>query len=279
MANTTVINSELFQKVLVAAQASAYEQSLARAISSVYDVPVGAGKTVSVPLWDAVSATKPGEGVAPNAADTNTTSKDITVAEYVVRHTITDFLRDSTNEPLFVSLGDASGRSIAESIDTDLFALFGDAGVTQEVGTTATANTVDDLFKAAAILRANKLTGPFYAVVSPYQAYYLKKELAQNGGSNIPALSQVGERVLQAAVIGSVAGITVLESSLVGVDGGDAIGGVFTPGAFGTAFRGLMSAEQQREAASRATELVVTQVAGSAILRPTYAVRFLGKNS
>lgn len=279
MANTTSINSELFQKVLVAAQASVYETSLARAVSSVFDVPVGAGKTVSVPLWDAVSASKPGEGTAPAAADTNTTSKDITVAEYVVRHTITDFLRDSTMEPVFMDLGDASGRSIAEKIDTDLFALFGDVGITQEVGTTATANSIDDLFKAAAILRANKLTGPFYAVVSPYQAYYLKKELAQNGGSNIPALSQVGEGVLQGAVIGSVAGITVLESSLVGVNGGAAIGGVFAPGAFGTAFRGMMTAEQQREAALRATELVVTQVAGSGILRANYAVRFLGKNS
>ena len=79
MANTTVINSELFQKLLVQSQFAAYENSVARAVASVYDYPTNAGRTVSVPIWDAVSATKPGEGVAPAAADTNTTSKDITL--------------------------------------------------------------------------------------------------------------------------------------------------------------------------------------------------------
>ena len=279
MANTTVINSELFQKLLVQSQFAAYENSVARAVASVYDYPTNAGRTVSVPIWDAVSATKPGEGVAPAAADTNTTSKDITLVEYVVRHTVTDFLRDSAEENVIAALADQSGRSLAEAMDTDLFALFADAGITQEVGATGADNTIDDLFKAAAILRSRKLTGPFYAVVNPVQAYKLKKELATNGGSNIPSLSTVGEGVIQNAVIGQVAGITVIESALVGTDRTDAIGCVFAPAAFGFAQRGAVMMEQQREAAQRATEVVLTQVAGSAILRPTYAVRLLGNGA
>ena len=279
MANTTVINSELFQKLLVQSQFAAYENSVARAVASVYDYPTNAGRTVSVPIWDAVSATKPGEGVAPAAADTNTTSKDITLVEYVVRHTVTDFLRDSAEENVIAALADQSGRSIAEAMDMDLFRLFADLEITQEVGATGTDNTIDDLFKAAAILRSRKLTGPFYAIVNPVQAYKLKKELATNGGSNIPSLSSVGEGVIQNAVIGQVAGITVVESALVGLDGTDAVGGVFAPAAFGFAQRGAVMMEQQREAAQRATEVVLTQVAGSAILRPTYAVRLLGNGA
>lgn len=279
MANTTVINSELFQKLLVQSQFAAYENSVARVVASVYDYPTNAGRTVSVPIWDAVSATKPGEGVAPDAADTNTTSKDITLVEYVIRHTVTDFLRDSAEENVIAALADQSGRSLAEAMDMDLFRLFADLEITQEVGATGADNTIDDLFKAAAILRSRKLTGPFYAVVNPVQAYKLKKELATNGGSNIPSLSTVGEGVIQNAVIGQVAGITVIESALVGTDRTDAIGCVFAPAAFGFAQRGAVMMEQQREAAQRATEVVLTQVAGSAILRPTYAVRLLGNGA
>ena len=279
MANTTVINSELFQKLLVQSQFAAYENSVARVVASVYDYPTNAGRTVSVPIWEAVSATTPGEGVAPDAADTNTTSKDITLVEYVIRHTVTDFLRDSAEENVIAALADQSGRSLAEAMDMDLFRLFADLEITQEVGATGTDNTIDDLFKAAAILRSRKLTGPFYAVVNPVQAYKLKKELATNGGSNIPSLSTVGEGVIQNAVIGQVAGITVIESALVGTDRTDAIGCVFAPAAFGFAQRGAVMMEQQREAAQRATEVVLTQVAGSAILRPTYAVRLLGNGA
>ena len=276
MANTTTINSELFTKLLVQSQFQAYESALSRAVASVFDFPSNAGNTIQVPLWDAVSAAKPGEGIAPSAEDTNTTSKDISLVEHVVRHVVTDMLRDSANENVIMSLADQSGRAIAESLDSDLFALFSDVSITQEVGTTLTVNSVDDLMKAAAILRGRKLTGPFYAVVNPVQAYNLKKELAANGGNNIPALSDVGERVLQESVIGRVSGITVVESALVGLDGTDAIGAVFSPAAFGVAQRGSLTMETQREAAARATEVVMTAVAGVGILRPEYAVRLLG---
>ena len=276
MANTTTLNSELFTKLLVQSQFQAYEASVARAVASVFDFPANAGNTIQVPIWDAVAASKPGEGVAPTAADTNTNSKDIVLVEHVVRHVVTDMLRDSANENVIMSMADQSGRAIAESLDSDLFALFADASITQEVGTTATENTVEDIMKAAAILRSNKLTGPFYAVLSPAQAYAIKKELATNGGSNIPALSQVGEGVLRSAVIGQVSGVIVLESALVADDNTDAFGAVFAPAAFGLAQRGSLTMETQREAAARATEVVMTAVAGSAILRPQYAVRVVG---
>ena len=75
MSNNTTNNSELFQQLLVQSQYALYENSIARAIATVFDYPVGAGKVVSVPVWAGITAATPGEGVAPSAADTNTTSK------------------------------------------------------------------------------------------------------------------------------------------------------------------------------------------------------------
>jgi N4-gp56 family major capsid protein len=277
MANTTTINSELFQKLLAQSQYAAYENSLARAIAQVFDYPMNAGKVVQVPVWAGITAAKPGEGVAPDAADTNTTSKDITLIEHVVRHVVTDFLRDSAQEDVISGLATQAGMALAESLDNDLFALFADNSITQSVGTAGSVNSVEDLLKAAAILRGRKLTGPFYAVMHPSQAYQLKKELATNGGSNIPALSSIGESVLGNFYIGSVAGITVLESALVDIDNSaDATGAVFSPYAFGVAQRGSIVMETQREAAARATEVIMTAVAGTGILRPEYAVKVIG---
>lgn len=275
--NTTTINSELFQNLLVEAQMQAYENSIARQVATVFDYPTNAGNTISVPVWDAVAAAKPGEGVAPSAANTNTNSKTVSMVEYVTRHTVTDMLRDSAESNVIATLAMNAGMGIAEAIDTDLFAHFASVSITDVVGATTVANSVDNLMRAAALLRAKKLTGPFWCVLSPVQAYQMKKELALAGGSNIPALSQVGEGVLQTSVIGRVAGITIVESALVGDDGTDAFGAVFSMSAFGLAQRGSVTMETDRVVAARATEVVLTQVSGSAILRPEYAVRLIGK--
>ena len=155
MANNTTSNSELFQNLLVQSQYALYETSIARAVSTVFDYPVGAGKSVSVPLWAGITSTKPGDGVAPAAADTNTTSKSIDLVEHVVYAQITDFLRDSAQESVIAGLANQSGSALAEGIDKELVALFLDAAVTQEIGAAGTNNAVADIMKAAATIRAS----------------------------------------------------------------------------------------------------------------------------
>lgn len=278
MANTTTINSELFQNLLVQSQYALYENSIARAVSTVFDYPVGAGKVVSVPVWAGLSASKPGEGVAPNAQDANTNSKEITLAEHVVYNQVTDFLRDSASEDVISSLATQSGLALAESLDKELLALFADASIVKSVGTAGSDNTVADIMKAVALLRAAKVVGPLFAVVNPLQAYGIKAAMtATNSYQNA---TMTGSDVLGQYFVGQIAGVTILEHAGVAANvDGDATGCVFAPGAFGLAQRGGVVMETERKAKERATDVVLTAVAGAGILRPEMAVKLIGNAS
>ena len=280
MSNTTSINSELIATLVGQAQYAAYEQSVARQLVSVFDLPAGAGKTVQVPVWSSISAELLTDESAATAKDTNTTSASITLAEHVVYHRITNMLRDSASSDVFAQLGDQSGRAIAESLDGQVFSLFDDVSgntalITQSVGSAGNDNTASDIMKAAAILRANKLTGPFYAVLHPKQAYGIKANLTAT--TSYTNATGVGSDVLRMGYLGELAGVQIFESALVPVDGSDdATGCVFAPSAFGHAMRGTIDVAQQYQAAARATDLVLTGVAGAQILQASHAVRVIG---
>lgn len=274
MSNNTTINSELFQNLLVQSEYALYENSIARAVSTVYDYPVGAGKVVSVPFWDGITSSKPGEGVAPTSVNTNTNSKTITLEEHVAFAKITDFLRDSAQESVITALSDQMGSALAEGLDKELIALF--AGVTQSVGTLGTANTVNDIMQAAAIIRGNKYQGPLFAVLNPLQAFEIKS--AMTAVNSFQNASDVSNAIMSNYFVGSIAGVTILEHPLVVAAAGQSTGCVFAPSAFGIAQRGGVAMETERHAASRATDVVMTVVAGAGDLRrATLAVKLLGK--
>ena len=128
--------------------------------------------------------------------------------------------------------------------------------------------------KAAAKIRANKYTGPMFAVLSPGQAYGIKAALT---GTAALASTNLQNRALDAFYVGTIAGVTVYESANVQVNSdSDAFGCVFAPGAFGVAQRGGVTMEEQRNAAKRSTDVVLTAVAGVGILRPELAVKIIG---
>ena len=268
--NTTSINSELFQNLLVQSQFAMYENSVARAVAQVFDYPVGAGKQVSVPVWAGITAATPGEGIAPDAADTGTSSKTIDLVEHVVYSEVTDFLRDSAQENVIATLGNQSGLALAESLDKALIAQFANA-TGGSLGSAGTELAITDILKAAAYIRANKYTGRMIAIVSPLQAYALK---AAAVGTAAIAGANLQNRALDSYFVTSVGGVDIYESSLIVADGsGDAIGCVFAPIAFGIAQRGGVSMEEQRNAAKRSTDVVMTAVAGAGTLRPELAVK------
>lgn len=279
--NNTDINSELFANLVVDAQYAVYENSVARQMVTVYDAPLNAGKIIQVPVWAGISAEYLTDEEVATAKTTNSTSQNITLAEHVVYHQITDQLRDSAYGNVMAQLADQSGRAIAESMDTKVFAEF--TNFTDSLGSTATNASVSLILQAAATLRANKLTGPFYAVVHPKQAFDIKKELANAGGTAIPSLSQVGEGVLNNFYIGQVAGVQIYESSLVAsVTTGGATAwraGVFAPSAIGHAMRGSIDMETQRQAARRATDVVLKAVAGQAVINATHGVKIVAKST
>lgn len=275
MANNTTINSELFQDLLVRSQIALYENSVARSVATVFDYPQGAGNQVSVPVWAGMTSSKPGEGTAPSASDANTVSKTIALEEHVVYNQVTDFLRDSASEDVIATLANQSGLALAEGLDAELIALFADAAITQSVGSAGTDNTVNDIMKAAAILRSNKYNGPMFAVVNPKQAFGIKSALtATNSYQNS---TSVADAVMSQYFVGNIAGVTILEHAGVGVDvNDDATGCVFAPGAFGLAQRGGVTMETERKAKERATDVVMTAVAGAGIIRPELAVAIVG---
>jgi len=275
MANTTTINAELFQNLLVQSQIALYENSVARSVATVFDYPTGNGKTVSVPVWAGMSSSKPGEGVAPSASDANTNTKTIALAEHVVYNQVTDFLRDSASEDVISSLANQSGLALAEGLDAELIALFGDSAITQGVGTAGTDNSVNDIMKAAATIRANKYSGPLFAILNPKQAYGIKA--AMTATTSYQNSTGVADQIMSQYFVGNLAGVTILEHAGVAVDSSDdAVGCVFAPSAFGIAQRGGVGMETERQAKERATDVVMTVVAGAGIIRPELAVAITG---
>ena len=271
MANTSSINSELFANLVGAAQFAAYENSVARQITTVFDLPANAGKTVQVPVWSSITAETIADEAAATAKDTNTSSASITMKEHVVYHRITDMLRDSSYSDVVAQVGDQSGRAIAEAMDTQAFAEFANFGGSSSAIALASF-TVNDIMDRVAAIRAAKVTGPFYCVVHPTAANALKKALVSS--SSYTASGQFADSILSQYFVGQVAGCTIIESALVPYASGTGVAtcAVFSPSGLGHAMRGAITMEEQRQAAARATDVVLTGVAGAAILQSSHGV-------
>jgi N4-gp56 family major capsid protein len=271
MANTTSINNELYSNLVTAAQFAAYENSVARQMATIFDAPANSGKVLQVPVWSSITAENITDESAATAKDTNTTSATITLTEHVVYHQITDMLRDSAVNDVMSQLGDQSGRAIAESMDTEFFGKFSDlSGSTTAIALASFGK--DDIMDRVATLRANKITGPFYAVIHPTAANQIKKSLTAT--DSYTASGAVADSILTNYFVGQLAGCQIIESSLVPYASGTGVAtcAVFSPSALGHAMRGAVKLEEQRQAASRATDLVLTGVAGATTLQASHGV-------
>jgi N4-gp56 family major capsid protein len=271
MANTSVINSELYSNIVAAAQYAAYENSVARQMATIFDVPANSGKVVQVPVWSAITAENITNEAAATAKDTNTTSATITLTEHVVYHQITDMLRDSATSNVMAQLGDQSGRAIAESMDTEFFGKFSDLSGSSTAIAVASFGK-DDIMDRVATLRGNKLVGPFYCVLHPTAANQIKKSLT--AVDSYTASGGVADNILANFFVAQLAGCRIIESALVPYDDstGVATCAVFAPSAIGHAMRGSVTLEEDRQAAARATDLVLTGVAGAEVLQASHGV-------
>ena len=283
--NNTDINSELFANFVADSQYAMYENSVARNLVKTFAVPMNAGKVVQVPVWASISAQLLTDEEVATAKTTNTTAPTVTLKEHVVYNQITDALRDSAYGDVMSDLAIQSGQAIGESLDTMVFAEF--ANLSSDIGSTSTELTADLILKGAATLRAAKVQGPYYAVVHPNASYNLKKQLAVTAPySNAPgigALSGVGNQVLATGIIGSIGGVTIIESPLVAADttGGATAykGAVFAPTAIGLAERGGLDMNTLYLPAARATDLVLRAFAGAGTIRSTHGVRITSEGT
>ena len=281
MANTAAWNDEFYANFVADAEFAAYEQSVSRSLMKLFPVPMNSGKVVQVPIWGQGSAQQITNEAAASARDTTSTSASITLIEHVYYSQVTDMLRDSAYGDVMSQLAEVSGRAIGESIDSLAFSKFANLTTYSDLGSTSTELTTDLILKGAATLRTAKVTGPYFAVVHPNAAYYMKKTLTQvlpySGATGIVNPSALGNQVLINGIIGQVGGVTIVESPLVAAD---TTGGataytcaVFAPTALGIAERGGLSMTSLYLPASRATDMSVVANVGAGVLQSAHGVK------
>ena len=270
-ATTSSTLDDLFVNIIAQARFTAEEQSLMMGLVTQYNIGAQAGKTIQVPKYPAIAAADLTEGTAMTSPTVSTSSVSVTVGEVGAQVLLTDLAAMGAGNPA-EELGTVLGNAIATKIDTDLIALFD--GFSGSIGTAGAEITVADLFKAAATLRAAKVTGTINAVVHPFQAYQLKANLTNTFAN--PNGGDLQNEAMRNGYVGTIAGINVYESANVSIDGNDdAKGAVFAPEALAIAMKRDFQIEPQRDAAARAFELNATAIYGVAELDDAFGVEIL----
>lgn len=267
-ATTSTTLDDLFVNIIAQARFTAEEQSLMMGLVTRYDIGADAGKTIQVPKYPAIAAADLTEGTDMSSTTVSTSAITISVQEVGAQVVLTDVAAMGAGNPA-EELGTVLGNSIATKMDQDLIALFD--GFSSSLGAAAQEITVADLFKAAATLRSNKITGRMSAVVHPYQAYQLKANLTNTFAN--PNAGDAQNTAMVNAYVGTIAGIDIYESANITIDGNDdAKGAVFAPEALAIAMKRDFQIEPQRDASLRAFELNATAVYGVGELDDSYGV-------
>ena len=268
-ATTSTTLDDLFVNIIAQARFTAEEQSLMMGLVTQYNIGSEAGKTIQVPKYPAIAAADLTEGTDMDSTTVSTTSVAVSVGEVGAQVLLTDMAAYGAGNPA-VELGTVLGNAIATKMDQDLLGLF--SGFTAAFGAAGQEITVADLFKAAATLRANKVTGVINAVVHPYQAYALKANLTNTFANPNGGDSQ--NEAMRNGYVGTIAGINVYESANVSIDGaGDSVGAVFAPEAIAIAIKKDFGIEAERDASLRAFELNATAVYGVGELDDSFGVK------
>ena len=268
-ATTSTTLDDLFVNIIAQARFTAEEQSLMMGLVTQYNIGSEAGKTIQVPKYPAIQAADLQEGTDMSSTTVSTSSVSVAVNEVGAQVLLTDVATYGAGNPA-LELGTVLGNAIATKMDQDLLALF--TGFTAAFGAAGQEITVADLFKAAATLRANKVTGVINAVVHPYQAYALKANLTNTFANPNGGDSQ--NEAMRNGYVGTIAGINVYESANIAIDGaGDSIGAVFAPEAIAIAIKKDFGIETQRDASLRAFELNATAVYGVGELDDSFGVK------
>ena len=273
----TGIGSAFFSNVVQAGLFTLNETSIMRPLIRNYDISGTPGLTAQVPIYPTVATTTPGDGVdLANAAFDLTTNKTITATEKGVMVTLTDLMKETASEDVASAIGTQIGSALAEKVDTDIAALF--SGFSQTVGTGADEITIEDLFKAAATLRTNKVpSGPLYCVLHPKQAFQVKKLLTNAGSTISHNLSDLGNEALRTGFVGTLAGMQIFESTVItGDSAGAFVGAAFHGDALGYMVKRNLRIENQRDASLRADEIVGSMAYGVSEIFDTYGVGIVG---
>jgi hypothetical protein len=274
-------NAQFFANFVTQAEFAAYEQSVAREIVTLFDVPMNSGRVAQVPIWGQNAASFVTDDSSTSVIATTSSQALITLGEHVYYTQVSNMLRDSAYNDVMAQLAMVAGRSIGESFDSNAWSKF--SSFSSDIGSTTTELTVNLILQAAATLRGSKVMGPYFAVVHPAQAYNLKKQLTTtlpysgaSAGAQLGAITDVGNMALQTGFVGSIAGVNIYESAMVtSVTTGGATayrGAVFARTGLGIAQRGGLDLQTLYQPSVRATDMTVVAVAGASVLQNTHGV-------
>jgi N4-gp56 family major capsid protein len=268
-ATTSTTLDDLFVNIIAQARFTAEEQSLMLGLVTQYNIQNQAGKTIQIPKYPAIEAAAVAEGTDLSSTTVSTSKVEVTIGEVGAQVLLTDMATYGADSPA-QAMGTLLGNAIATKMDKDLLALF--AGFSGALGAAGAEITVADLFKAAATLRANKVTGSMAAVVHPFQAYQLKANLTNTFAN--PNGGDLQNEAMRNGYVGTIAGIDVYESANIVVDSSDdAVAAVFAPEALAIAIKRDFNLEAERNASLRAFELNATAVYGVAELDDSFGVK------
>lgn len=277
MANTTSTTlNDLYANIVQAALFTLSEKSVIRPLVRSYNMVGTPGLVAQVPKYGTIAAGDLTEGTDISSPTTFSTDvATITAAEKGVLVTLSDIAQEGAAEDVAAAIGRQIGEGMAVKVDTDLAGLF--SGFSNTVGSGAAEITIEDIFKAAATLRNNNAPGPYVAVLHPFQAFQLKKQLTNAGATMSHSLSDVGNQALMDGFVGRIAGIDIFESTVVtGDSAGAFVGAAMSSDAIAYMVKREMRIEEQRDASLRATEYVGSMAYGVSELFDAYGVGIIG---
>ena len=278
--DTGLAAGEIFENITQSAQFTFNENALLRQLVTVYNMAGTPGLTASVPVYPKVtglSALAAGADLTANA-DVDASAVDITAAEYATMATLQDIVIESSPLSVAQDTGRILGDAIAQAMDETIVDLF--TSVTTEVGPGAGVEmTADHLMKAAATLRSKSCPmNGLVAVLSPFQAYNVKKTLLNAGGSF--GNNNVANELAREYFVGRIGGIDVYESASVDIDGDDdAVGAVFHPAAIGMVMKRDLRIATERDESLRGFEIVASAAWGAGLLDQNKIVKLTGDSA
>ena len=263
--NTTTLN-DLLPSIVAEALFVASEKSIMRGLVRNYTLSPGQGKTVTVPIYPKQTAAALTEGTAPNFTAVSTDGAILTVSEVGLTAQISDLAMMASASNVVADIGRLFGEAIARKMDTDLMQKFNTFSQLSTSGAATTASAAE-LFKAIAKLRSNgyDTSNDCAIVLHPNVAYDVLSSITSTFAA--PA-SMVGNEALRSGFIGTLGGVPVYQSSLVGLEeviggnAGDFACGIFHKDALGLAMMQDIRIESQREATKRGFDIVGSAIYG-----------------
>lgn len=273
-------DNQLYTNILQEAIFTATEKSIAGSVFNVYDMTGTPGLTAQIPVYPTILASAPAQTDDVSESAVSVAEVNITASEIAARVDVSDLLAEATSRNMGSDVGVMIGGALAEKIDTDAFALFTEANISQNVGGSASEITPQTILEAVYKLRSQSAPtdadGDYMCVLHPSQAFNVAKVLTQSGyaSGGATALSNVGNNLISSsAFVGRLYNVKMFQSTTVAADSvaTDALGCVFSPSAFGHVVKRPIRLETQRDASRRLTEYIGTTARGNAVIKAAYA--------